>query len=160
MGLVLTFLFIVSLSMALLYYRYQFIPIALAASFEEIDRNPQSYDGVRVALIGYLIKSESPLQYYLTPDFLVITNPPATKMALLIGNSETLDARFDLESKVAIIADFPWNITQISNKKVMAIGRVDYIVYWGGILPASILSPNGPRDGWCLIPEYVYEYIS
>jgi hypothetical protein len=82
-------------------------------------------------------------------------------MALLIGNSETLDARFDLESKVAIIADFPWNITQISNKKVMAIGRVLHIhSILGGILPASILSPNGPRDGWCLIPEYVYEYIS
>lgn len=121
--------------------------------FEEINRNPQYYDGVRVVLVGYLIRSENPvIQYYLTPDFSIINDLPSTKMVILAGDIGSLQTKFNLESYLTFVADFPRNeITQIDCKKVILFGRVNHLE-----ISLAIYIGNGSRrEGWCIIPEFI-----
>lgn len=145
----------VSLSLVFLYYRF-LSHIVRLDSFEEIDRDPQPYDGATVTLSGYLIKSENPLiQYYLAPDLSIINDPQSTKMVLLAGDIETLVAKFDLESHLSFVADFPRNnITQIRNQKVILTGQVNCLEAWIRLPPYAPY--NSSKCGWCLIPERIH----
>lgn len=121
-GFFIAFLVLSSTLVAFFLYKYVFYPphAIKDVSIQEINSNPQSFDGVHVRLHGYVVNTSV---YMFGPKYILRNFDDEVEIALgTKGGPE----KVDLEPYVSFVFDGE-NYTQIRNLRVSVVGHVRYI---------------------------------
>lgn len=119
MVLALAFLVIGSFSLVFFYYQFYFVR---DVSIEELDADPESYDGVRVRLRGYIIQTD----YMFGPKYVLKGNE--TDIAEIPLGGKSVAENIDLEPYVSSIWNSRYdNYTKIRDVTVIITGYVHFI---------------------------------